>query len=71
LHEISCHYLSSGICGVFESLEKGSEVNCHAAAEGEEEAEGEETEDGRTLKVLGSLHRKLRRKTTRNSYSVQ
>jgi hypothetical protein len=44
----------------FEFLEKGSEVNCHAAAEvehdaagGEDEAEVEETEEGRTLKVLG------------------
>jgi hypothetical protein len=55
----------------FEFLEKSSEVNCHAAAEVEDEAEVEETEEGRTLKVLGGLHRKLRRKTTRNSYSVQ
>jgi hypothetical protein len=54
----------------FEFLEKSSEVNCHAAAEVEDEAEVE-TEEGRTLKVLGGLHRKLRRKTTRNSYSVQ
>jgi len=46
-------------------------VNCQAAAEVESEAEGEGTEQGRTLKVLGRLHRKLRRKTTRNSYSVQ
>jgi hypothetical protein len=36
----------------FEFLEKSSEVNCHAAAE-VEEAEVEETEEGRTLKVLG------------------
>jgi hypothetical protein len=32
---------------------KGSEVNCHAAAEVEEKAEVEETEEGRTLKVRG------------------
>ena len=37
----------------FESLEKGLQVNCHAAAEVESEAEGEKTEEGRTLKVLG------------------
>jgi hypothetical protein len=37
----------------FESLEKGSEVNCHAGAELEQEAKGEETEEGRTLKVRG------------------
>jgi hypothetical protein len=37
----------------FESLEKGWEVNCHAAAEVEEQAEVEEADEGRTLKVLG------------------
>jgi hypothetical protein len=37
----------------FEFLEKSSEVNCHAAAEVEEKAGVEETEEGLTLNVLG------------------